>query len=145
MAQVPRLARSLGLCVFTRHVMTGARALPFLERPRMATWRRRKSHLNPQKERQLPGPSMGCLMNYPTLPIGFHWAPLEGPGVCLTVQILRLKQNGLLRIAERRAHRGTYGVETVEQPRKASNESLWPRGSMVNVCAYNHEPHHSPQ
>ena len=25
----------------------------------------------------IPGPSKGC-----TLPIGFHWAPLEGPGIC---------------------------------------------------------------
>ena len=25
---------------------------------------------------QHPGPSKGCPMDYPTLPIGFHWAPL---------------------------------------------------------------------
>ena len=25
-----------------------------------------------------PGPSKGCPMNYPTLPISFHWAPLGG-------------------------------------------------------------------
>ena len=36
----------------------------------------------PGKVRRLeinkPGPSKGCPMNYPTLPIGFHWAPLGG-------------------------------------------------------------------
>ena len=26
----------------------------------------------------IPGPSKGCPMNYPTLPIGLHWAPLGG-------------------------------------------------------------------
>ena len=26
----------------------------------------------------IPGPSKGCPMDYPTLPIGFHWAPLRG-------------------------------------------------------------------
>ena len=26
----------------------------------------------------IPGPSKGCPMDYPTLPIGFHWAPLGG-------------------------------------------------------------------
>ena len=26
----------------------------------------------------LPGPSKGCPINYPTLPIDFHWAPLGG-------------------------------------------------------------------
>ena len=25
----------------------------------------------------IPGPSKGCPMDYPTLPIGFHWAPLR--------------------------------------------------------------------
>ena len=31
-----------------------------------------------------PGPSKGCPMDYPTLPIGFHWAPLRGSWrICL--------------------------------------------------------------
>ena len=32
------------------------------------------SHLNVH----VPGPSKGCPMDYPTLPIGFHWALLGG-------------------------------------------------------------------
>ena len=38
---------------------------------------KRTSH-NFSTMQHLPGPSKGCPMNYPTLPIGFHWAPLGG-------------------------------------------------------------------
>ena len=34
------------------------------------------------KTADIPGPSKGCPMDYPTLPIGFQtWHPLEGPGI----------------------------------------------------------------
>ena len=36
------------------------------------------AQLNESLETSIPGPSKGCPMNYPTLPIGFHWAPLGG-------------------------------------------------------------------
>ena len=38
----------------------------------------RKATESEQLGDSVPGPSKGCPMDYPTLPIGFHWEPLRG-------------------------------------------------------------------